>query len=51
MTMAEICDDFKAKNKPPKGAWLPAEPGAVAENPSMLPSQQEHNSQAFADVK
>lgn len=31
--MEQICDDFKSKNTPPKGAWLPAEKGAVFENP------------------
>ena len=34
VTMADICDDFKAKNKPVKGAIMPAEHGAIAKNPS-----------------
>lgn len=29
VTMAEICDDFKGKNKPVEGAVLPAAPGEV----------------------
>lgn len=29
VTMAEICDDFKSKNKPVEGAVLPAAPGAA----------------------
>ena len=36
VTMAEICDDFKSRNKPVKGAVLPAEPGAVLKDPSKL---------------
>ena len=32
--MEDICDDFKNKNQPPKGALLPAEHGAVARDPS-----------------
>lgn len=37
MTMEQICDDFK-KNAPPppKGAWLPAEPGAIVKDPSAF---------------
>ena len=33
--MEDICDTFKAKNKPPKGAVLPAKPGAILENPNL----------------
>lgn len=33
--MEDICDDFKKKNQPVKGALLPAEHGAIAKDPSM----------------
>lgn len=36
VTMEEICDDFKSKNTPPNGAWLPAEKDAVLSNPGEL---------------
>lgn len=31
--MEDICDDFKSKNKPVDGAFLPAEHGAIIKNP------------------
>lgn len=34
--MEDICDDFKKKNQPVKGALLPAEHGAILENPGTL---------------
>jgi len=34
--MEEICDTFKAKNPtPPKGAMLPAKPGAILDNKEL----------------
>lgn len=41
VTMEEICDTFKAKNKPPKGAVLPAKRGAIFENPDLELERQE----------
>lgn len=35
--MEDICDDFKSKNQPVKGALLPAEHGAIIQNPGMAP--------------
>ncbi|KAL8852324.1 MAG: hypothetical protein Q9221_002820 [Calogaya cf. arnoldii] len=36
--MEDICDDFKKKNQPVKGALLPAEHGAIAKDPSLIPT-------------
>ncbi|MCJ1413637.1 hypothetical protein MMC19_007759 [Ptychographa xylographoides] len=33
--MEDICDDFKSKNQPPKGALLPAEHGAILKDPNV----------------
>lgn len=41
VTMESICDDFKAKSTPPKGALLPAEVGAIAKNPNLELKKQE----------
>ena len=41
VTMETICDTFKAKNKPPKGALLPAEPGAMAKDKELKLKVQE----------
>ncbi|KAG8628904.1 hypothetical protein KVT40_002769 [Elsinoe batatas] len=36
VTMEQICDTFKKSNPtPPKGAWLPAKPGAILDNKSL----------------
>ena len=35
VTMEDIADDFHSKNTPPKGALLPAEPGAIFKNPGL----------------
>lgn len=40
-TMEQICDDFKSKNIPPKGALLPAEKGAVLNDPNLELKKQE----------
>jgi hypothetical protein len=41
VTMETICDTFKAKNKPPKGALLPAEPGAILKDRDLKLKVQE----------
>jgi len=33
--MEDICDTYKAKNKPPKGAMMPATPGAIYETSDL----------------
>ena len=39
--MEQICDTFKAKNTPPKGALLPAAPGAIQKDPNLKLKVQE----------
>lgn len=41
VTMEQICDTFKATNTPPKGALLPAEPGAIFKDPGLKLKVQE----------
>jgi hypothetical protein len=41
VTMETICDTWKAKNQPPKGALLPAEPGAILEDRDLKLKVQE----------
>ncbi|KAL1586054.1 hypothetical protein WHR41_04860 [Cladosporium halotolerans] len=41
VTMEQICDTFKAKNTPPKGALLPAEPGAILKDRNLKLKVQE----------
>lgn len=41
VTMENICDDFKSKSTPPKGAMLPAEVGAIFKDPNLELKKQE----------
>ena len=41
VTMENICDDFKSKSTPPKGAMLPAEVGAILKDPEVKLKLQE----------
>lgn len=41
VTMETICDTFKGKNKPPRGALLPAEPGAILKDRNLKLKVQE----------
>ena len=41
VTMENIADNFKSKNTPPKGAFLPARPGAVLENKDLQLEKQQ----------
>ena len=41
VTMETICYTWKAKNKPPKGALLPAEPGAILKDRDLKLKVQE----------
>jgi hypothetical protein len=41
VTMETICDTWKAKNSPPKGALLPAEPGAILKDRNLKLKVQE----------
>lgn len=33
--MEQICDTFKASQEAPKGALMPAKPGAILDNPNL----------------
>lgn len=41
VTMETICDTFKAKNTPPKGALLPAQRGEIQKNRELKLKVQE----------